>query len=286
MKIASALLAVTIAVSAFADQTLIEQGRAALQSDPQRAADLLEKAVQQTPNNSEAHYLLGQAYGALAQQASIFSKPGLATKTRTEFERAVQLDPNNFDARMGLISYYMMAPSFMGGDPEKAQQNANEIAKKDRIYGARAMAFIYTQQKKPDLARKVYTDLLRDQPSSAKAHYAYGVFILGNDKDYKHASQEFEAALKADPKYMPATFQVGHMAALLNTDFARGKEALQKYLAYKPAADEPPIARAHYWLGRIYELEGKRDDARQSYSTSLKLNPSQKDVAEALKRVS
>ena len=286
MKIATALLALSLSLPAFADQSFLEQGRAALQTDPDRASELLEKAVAQSPNNAEAHYLLGEAYGMQAQRANMFSKAGLAKKTQAEFERAVQLDPNMLDARMGLMQYYMMAPGFMGGDEDKAQQQVDEIRKRDASYGARAQAFLYTQQKKPDLARKVYLDLIKEQPNSPKAHYGYGAFLLTNDKDYKKAAQEFEASIKADATYMPGWFQIGHTAALNGTDLARGEAALQKYLNYTPKSGEPSHARAHFWLGQIYEKQGKKNEARQEYTTSLKLNPAQKDAADALKNVS
>ena len=85
---------------------------------------------------------------------------------------------------------------------------------------------------------------------------------------------------------MPAWFQIGHMAALGGASPSRGEEGLQKYLAYTPKPGEPAIARAHYWLGMIFEKQGKKAEARERYNASLRLNPSQKDVAQALKRVS
>lgn len=286
MKLATALLLIGFALPALSEQSLLDQGRAALSSDPERAAKLLEDAIKQDPNNAAAHHLLGEAYGAMAQKASFFSQPGLAKKTREEFERAVQLDPNLLDARMGLVQYYVMAPGFMGGDADKAQQQVDEMRKRDAFYGARAQAFIYSQQKKPDLARKVYTDLVQQQPSSPKAHYWYGVHLLTMEKNNKQAAVEFDSAVKADATYMPGWFQVGHMAALNGGDFARGEQALQKYLTYTPKQGEPSLARAHYWLGQIYEKQGKKSEARQNYTISLKLNANQQDVAEALKRVS
>jgi TolA-binding protein len=73
---------------------------------------------------------------------------------------------------------------------------------------------------------------------------------------------------------------------ITNSNFAQGEEALRKYLAYTPKSGEPSHARAHYWLGQIFEKQGKKAEAKASFATSLKLNPNQKDVAEALKRVS
>src|SRR5712691_9652109 len=114
---AAALLVLCLSTPLLAQGTLIDQGRTALiRREPERAVDLLERAVAQDPNSAEAHYLLGDAYGDLAQKASIFKQPGLARRTREEFERAVELDPNHVQTRFGLVHYYIVAPGFMGGD--------------------------------------------------------------------------------------------------------------------------------------------------------------------------
>jgi len=283
-----ALLILCLSTPLLAQGTLVDQGRAALiRREPERAVDLLQRAVAQDPNSAEAHYLLGDAYGDLAQKASIFKQPGLARKTREEFERAVQLDPNYVQARFGLVQYYTMAPGFMGGDDKKALAQAEEIKKRDPMQGHRAMAFIDQHQKKPDLARRELIDAVKEQPASPRAHYFLAIFYLTTDKNMKAATEEFEDAVKADPNYMPGWFQIGHMSALTGANQSRGEESLRKYLTYTPKSDDdPPLARAHYWLGMIFEKQGKKSEARQSYTTSLRLNPNQKDVTEALKRVS
>ena len=53
----------------------------------------------------------------------------------------------------------------------------------------------------------------------------------------------------------------------------------------KRSGAEASIARAYYWLGGIYEKEEKKADAKSSYAASLKINPNQKDVDAAMKRV-
>ena len=276
-----------VCVIAPAQTTLLEQGRAAMQrGDYETAANLFEKAVAQNPNSSDAHEHLAEAYGSLAQKANIFKQASLASKTHHEFARAAELDPNNLDARMGLIEFYMLAPGFMGGDEKKAVQEANEIKRRDSMRGHQAFAYIYGRQKKPDLARKEYLDAVREEPNSPKSHYLLGISFLQADKNYKSAAEEFEMAVKLDPAFMPGWFQIGHMAALSGANLQHGEEALQKYLAYTPKPDEPQHYRAYFWLGGIYEKQGKRAEARQSYAQSLRINPRQPDVAEALKKIS
>lgn len=268
-------------------EALFTLGRIALNlNDAEKAADYLERAVEKAPNKAEYHLFLADAYGTQARAANLFSQASLGSKAKTHLLRAVELDPNLIDARMGLIDFYIMAPGLMGGSHDKAVEQAVEIRKRDPFAGHRAFARIHTLDKKPDLARKEYLDLVREQPTSPRARYELGNFYLSVDKNYKAAATEYDAALKLDPGYMPATFQIGHLSVLTATNFVRGEEALKKYLAYTPKKDEPGLHRAWFWLGGIYEKQGKKSDAKRSYETSLKLRAGAKDVTEALKRVS
>ncbi len=286
MRLTFVTLLVAIAVPLAAQTPLIDQGRALMaKRDYEKAAEVLEKAVAATPKSAEAHYLLGGAYGSLAQKASIFSQASLASKTKAQFEEAIQLDPNHLDARMSLIEYYMVAPGFMGGSESKAIEQANEIKKRDSFRGHRAWAFIFNRQKKTDLARNEYIQAVREQPNSPKSHIYLASFYL-SEKNNAAAATEIDSAVKADPNYMPVLFWLGRVTVATGTNYPRGEEALRKYLAYAPKQDEPGLHRAHFWLGQIYEKTGRKAEAKTSYTRSLQLVPEQKDVTEALKRVS
>jgi tetratricopeptide (TPR) repeat protein len=282
-----AILAALAATALFAQTPLVEEGRAALsRGDSDAAIALLEKAVTQTPASAEAHFYLGSAYGSKVQESGLFGAAKYASKVKAEFERAVALNPRYVEARYGLVQVYAAAPGIMGGSFEKAFEQAREIKALDPIVGHRAYAFIYTQQKKPDLAKKEYADAIREQPDSAKAHSFLGQYLANTERDYAAAFAEFETAVKLDPNYMPAYYQIGRAAGLANANLARGEEALKKYLAYAPKENEPPLANAHYNLGAVYEKEGRKAEAARAYQAALKLNPSLKQASEALKRVS
>jgi len=267
--------------------TLIDQGRAAIShGDSDAAIDLLEKAVAQSPKSAEAHFYLSNAYGAKIHSSGMFAAAKYASKIKEECEKAVALNPKYVEPRFGLVQFYAGAPGLMGGSYEKALEQAKEIKAIDPIVGHRAYAFVYSQQKKLDLAKREYTDAIREEPTSPKAHSYFGQYLANVEKDYTAASAEFETALKLDPHYMPASYHLGRTASQANTNLARGEEALKQYVAYTPAENEPPLAYAHYWLGAIYEKQGRMPEAKQSYQAALKLNPSLKQASEALRRVS
>jgi tetratricopeptide (TPR) repeat protein len=288
-RLAGSVLALLLAFPLFAADpadALIAQGEAALHAgNTGKAIDFFKEAVAKSPKNAVAHYHLGDAYGDAALKGGLFSQMSLANKCKDEFLAAVALNPDYYEARLGLVEWYLQVPGIAGGSEEKAAEQAAEIKKRDSLRGHLAYVSIYRKQQKPELVRGEYLAIVKEQPSSAKAHYWYGSYLIGQ-KNLPAATAEFDTAVKLDGTYMPAWFQVGHVAALTGSDLARGEDALRRYLTYKPASDEPGLHRAHYWLGAIFEKQGKKAEAKAAYQTSLKINASQKDVQEALKRVS
>jgi tetratricopeptide (TPR) repeat protein len=272
------LHAATPAENAAEGQSLMER------QEFEKASHLLEKAVAGEPNNAQYHYLLGGAYGEMAMRAGMMGKVSLAKKTRAEIERAVELNPRHTEARLSLISYYLMAPGFLGGGEDKAIAQANAIRAYDGIDGHRAWARLYTTQKKPDLALKELVAAVRENPKSAKAHTSLGSFYM-NEKKWAESLHEYDMALQLDPGYMPVYLRIGQLAARSGSNYARGEESLRKYLSYKPALTEPGHGSTWYVIGLIQEKQGRKAEAKQSFTTANKLMPGDKNITEALKRL-
>jgi len=93
------------------------------------AIENFEKAVKLEEQNSDYHLWLGRAYGRQAERSSLFRQLLLARKVKLHLERAVELNPENLPARTDLREFYLRAPGFLGGSEEKAQEQAQEIAK-------------------------------------------------------------------------------------------------------------------------------------------------------------
>jgi tetratricopeptide (TPR) repeat protein len=283
----SLAILMTFATVSFAAMTpLIELGRAAIsRADFDAAVEVLERAVVQSPKSAEAHYYLGSAYSGKIQQDGMLAAAKYGAKVKDEFEKAVALDPQQLDARYSLVQVYSAAPAIMGGSMDKALEQAMAIKAIDPFYGHRAYAFIYSQQKKLDLAKKEYLDAVREQPNAPKPHSFLGAYLVNVEKDYGAAFAEFDTALKCDPAYMPAFYHLGRTAALADTNLALGEQSLKKYLGYTPKDNEPMLANANYYLGAIYEKQGKAAEAKLSYQQALKLNPTLKLALEAMKRM-
>ncbi|HEY2953990.1 MAG TPA: tetratricopeptide repeat protein [Candidatus Eisenbacteria bacterium] len=255
-------------------------GRVALvTSDYKEAERWFETAVGLDGGNSAYHMWLGRAYGSRAQRTGKLSQMSLAGKTRTEFERAAALDPENLDARDGLIQYYLAAPGFMGGSVEKARAQAEEIRKRDRLRGALAFAAIAQDQHDPAGAEREYRSAAAAFPESLSVRYALGLFFARGER-YDEAFAVFDSILAARPGEANALYQIGRTGALSGRRLERAEQALKDYIAAPPRENAPRPAAAHWRLGMVYEKEGRKDLAREEYGKALALEP---EFAEAKK---
>jgi tetratricopeptide (TPR) repeat protein len=93
------------------------------------AATELERAVALQPSNSRYHLHLGLAYGDKAMHASKLFAFGIARKVRDEFEAAVRVGPDDFEARSHLLEFYLEAPGLVGGGKDKARALVEQVAR-------------------------------------------------------------------------------------------------------------------------------------------------------------
>jgi tetratricopeptide (TPR) repeat protein len=219
-------------------------------NQPEESAKLLEQATALDGQRSLYFHVLGDAYGAILQHASVFGKMGWARKCLAAYDRAIALDPDNLDARAARLSYYRHAPAIAGGGMDKARAEAEEIRRRDPVRGAQALADLYVSEKRPAEAFAVIDQLVAQHPDNK-----------------------------------PAQYHLGRLAAITGQQLARGAAALEAYLQYSPQGSEPGIAAAHWRLGMIREKAGDRSAARAEYEAALKLNPEFAAARESLKKL-
>ena len=244
-------------------------GRIALaRDDPKGAQRWFEAAVELDDRNSTYHMWLGRACGSQAQHAGKLSQIGLARRTKSEFERAVALDPDNLDARMDLISYYLQAPGMVGGSVEKAREQAAEVRKRDALRGALAYASIAEDRKDLAGAEREYRAAAAAHPDSLSPRYGLGIFFTRHTR-YDEAFAVFDSILAARPGEVNALFHIGRTAAISGQRLDRAEQALKDFLAAPRRENAPRPAAAHWRLGMIYEKQGRKDLAAEEYRNSL-----------------
>jgi len=248
-------------------------GRIAIeQSDGDSAVIWLEAATKMNDANSAYHKWLGSAYGTKALAASVFSQLGFAKSMLRESTRAVELDPNNLDARADLIQFYLQAPAVVGGGVDKAREQAAAIMERNSYQGRLQNAAIAENQKDTVAAEGIYKELIAQFPDSSAPTTSLAV-ALTNRKRYDDALVPLEARLKKAPNDGAVLYQIGRVGALSGTHLDRAQWALNRYLKLPHMRGTPTIAAAHWRLGMVVEAKGDKKTARSEYETALRLDP-------------
>ena len=203
----------------------------AWEGDAGAAFDWFEKAVEADSASADYQYWLGQMYGAKAQEANIFRKPGHARGALKAFEKAVRLDPDHLAARTALVEYHLRAPGIVGGSREKALEQAGEIKSRDLTEG----------------------------------HLAWGLIHDARDKAQDKVESDYLAAVESgndDPR------PVISLAALY-VRAERRLDAIRVYETYLQSyPDRGPIL---YRLSNLYRLEKDNEKAFKAARRSLEV---------------
>src|SRR6267142_4573856 len=193
-----------------------------------RAISACEKAVTLAPNNSEYHLWLGRTYGEKADATSFFTAAGLARKVRTEFERAVALDPKNAIGRTDLAEFYLEAPGIVGGGQDKARVQAEALSKLNPAKAHWVNGRIAEKNKDTATAEREYRTAIDESHGGANAWLNLALF-------YRKAGRfdEMQDALKhtaAAPMDQPEVL-VDAASTLLraNRDLPFATQLLRRY---------------------------------------------------------
>ena len=249
-----------------------------------RAAEYFESATKLDPNNTQYVLWLARAYGREAQEANVLRQPGLARRARSAWERAIELDPGNLDARSDLIQYYVQAPGFLGGSMAKALEQAEEIRKRNALRGYLELGALYEREKKPADAEKAYLSAAKEKSDRHVGEYRLGLFYQSSGA-FEKAFDVFESMVVANPTEAGALFQIGKTGAMSGQRLDRAQEALEAYLNTTPGRNDPSLAAAHWRLGMIHEKRQDRQRAKAEYETALRLDPTFKQATESLKKI-
>jgi tetratricopeptide (TPR) repeat protein len=247
-----------------------------------RGISACERAVQLEPTKSLYHLWLGRIYGEKADRAGFFSAAGMAKKVRNEFERAVQLDPNSWEARTDLAEFCVEAPGIVGGGKDKARAQANALNTLKPAMAHYILARIAEKNKDNTSAEHEYRAAIDASQGGAHAWLNLALFYRHNNR-FDEMEQTLHT-METRPMDRPESLMDG--ASILfrtgrNLPFAI--QLLKRYLSAPVEAE--PAFKAHYLLGQIYEKQGDRPAAAEEYRASLALAHGFTRAQEALKRV-
>src|SRR5438874_9658637 len=171
------------------------------------AVPLLEKCVATEPRNSKFHQWLGRAFGLQAARNGMISSVMSVRKVKTELEKAIELDPNNLEARQDLAIMYRALPGFLGGSNARAAEQVGFIRRNDPAFAAQLEGDFLVADKKYDAALISYNESARLNPR-AMIHVRISL-AHQQKKEWDKAFAALDRALAFDANYPFALYQVG-----------------------------------------------------------------------------
>ena len=210
------------------------------------AVPWLAKAAELEPNNAT---YLADFGGSSMQIAGKTRSISAANRGKDAMVRSLEINPDNLDAREGLLQFYAQAPWPMGSSSKAAAQ-ADEIAKRDPQRGLLAQITVKTAAKK-----------------------------------YAEATTICEDFLKKTPDHYLSLYQIGRLASISGENVDRGITTLRRCLELSPPPNAGTHANAQFRLGTLFEKKGDKPAARAAYEAALKLDPSYKNARDALAKL-
>ena len=248
-------------------------GRVAVQErDFETAVDEFEEAVDLNDNEPRYHKAFGEAACTLAQQVSIFRAAGLASDCKSSFQKAVELAPNDLDARQALMQFYLGAPAIAGGSEEKAMEQAKEIGKHDTARGASAMASVYEQQQDWGKALAALDQAIAASEEPSRYQFRK-VLTMQRQQDWPAVWALLQEMQQRDANNADVTYQFGRTALMAENPewYAQGREALQRYLQMDVDEQRSPSkAWAALRLGQLLDKMGNRREADTYFTLAAK----------------
>ena len=232
----------------------------------EEAVKLGEQCVAAHPQTSDCHLAHGNALGAKAMSNGIMSALGYAGTIRDEFKKAVELDPQNMEARFSLLQYYMQAPGMVGGGSGKAQALAAQTA---AVNPEGAKLMLARLDASDDKLAKAEAAVLAMATSSNEA-VADGqrdlMINLGNkylsDKRYADSERMYREALKRHPDSDSALYGM----ARVQQEQGKHREAVA---TMEQVNVMNPRASAWYRIGQSQQALGDKAKAAAAYEKAL-----------------
>lgn len=243
-----------------------------------------ERAVALAPQNSNYHLWLGRAYGEKAENSNPFSAFTLARKAHGQFERAVELDSDNLEARADLTEYLTEAPSFLGGGKDKARAQIKAIAHKDPATAHYLGARLEEKDKNFNEAEKEYQAAINESKTPAD-HWVNLASFYRQRGNFPAMEEAIEKASTTPRKHAGVLVDAASVLFQSDRNFPKAIELLRQYLSLPDKVEEAPAFRAEYLLGQIFEKKGDRASAAKEYEAALMLARDYDEARAALRRL-
>ena len=129
----------------------------------------------------------------------------------------------------------------------------------------------YDEMKNDAGATQQFRAAVKADPNMPNVHFGLG-YLLWRLMQYEEAAQEFKAELANNPEHAEA------MTYLADTDIRMSQPDAALPQLEKAIRIDPTIALAHLDLGILYSDRGQKDDALRELKTAERLNPNDVNI--------
>lgn len=249
----------------------------------EEANTLLNELVAEHPEHSGILTQAALNKLALANSGSVFNARKRASDALTLLQKAVSLQPTNFQAQQALISFYQTAPANVGGSKTLAAEHAELLSQIDSTQGVLAKVSIAINETRLSDALQLLELQLKLSPTNtdlllrkAALHTQQSAFLVAQETYIQLLP------LLTDPLQQQSTqFQIGRLAIFTGKHQALGITALENYLRFYENSQQPRLPRAKLRLAQLYIRDGQVDKARALYTEIAKFNTNEQDFLEA-----
>jgi Flp pilus assembly protein TadD len=274
-------------------QKYYESGQSYFEKGKYAEAEIeFSNALKIDPNYAEAHHRLAESYLKL-QKADVAAE---------ELARTVQLEPQNYEARLELANLLILGRRLQeaqqlvnllvkerASDPAVHSALSNLLAAQGDFHGAidemqrtialdpghwqsyLGLALLEIRNNQFDAAEANFQKVIELNPTASEPRLLLGNYYQSRNR-YSDAEQQFQKAIDVDQKN-PAP-----RAALARLYLAEGKKAEAEDVAKRAKQDLPDNSAAYRMLGNLYFVNGDFEKAVAEYSALSQQHPADLQV--------
>ncbi len=231
------------------------------------AVRVIAESARLDPESSRYQFWLGEALVERIAEVPALFKLGIAKRMRAAYEKAVELDPDNLEARVAAARYHSEAPPIAGGSLAQAQAHLDEIRRRDPALAHVAQGLIHEQLGRPEPAAEELAAAAEVDPESIVAWREAGLFYQRRQR-WQDAQRAFDEVLARAPADPVTLYEAARTAITISEQqLERAEKALQAYLRLEPGPDPvvlsegtaPRRAAASRQLAAIRQRQGRPD---------------------------
>jgi tetratricopeptide (TPR) repeat protein len=222
------------------------------QGDVNAALTQLQAVVTSSPDNAVAHFQLGRAYLASGRQDG-------REAARQQFERAIQLQPNLLQPRIGLAELQAMH-----GEYEAALDTVQTILQRDpgNLNAKMIQSQALLGQKKYKDSDTLLAGVLKTNPSSPQVYYQLGRTALAKNEP-KEAETAFQRAYELNPTNSQS------LLGVVESEIQQGQPEKAMATLESEAKKAPNRIDIAFLMGTTAKREGKFQEAEGYFTRVL-----------------